>query len=90
MQTITREYGFDAGHRVMNERFKCFNAHGHRYHIKLTYSFQDMHEIGYIIDFKEIKRVGVQWIDDVIINVIYTLSGLCGLMSGITLYKLNK
>ena len=64
MQTITREYGFDAGHRVMNERFKCFNAHGHRYHIKLTYSFQDMHEIGYIIDFKEIKRVGVQWIDD--------------------------
>ncbi|MBC8421997.1 MAG: 6-carboxytetrahydropterin synthase [Pelagibacteraceae bacterium] len=64
MQTITREYGFDAGHRVMNERFKCFNAHGHRYHIKLTYSFQDMHEIGYIIDFKELKRVGVQWIDD--------------------------
>ena len=24
MQTITREYGFDTGHRVMNERFKCF------------------------------------------------------------------
>ena len=64
MQTITREYGFDTGHRVMNERFKCFNVHGHRYHIKLTYSFQDTHEIGYIIDFKEIKRVGVQWIDD--------------------------
>ena len=34
--------------------------------------------------------LGCQWVDDVIINVIYTLSGLCGLMSGITLYKLNK
>ena len=32
---------------------------------------------------------GAQHIDDIILNIIYTLSGLCGLMSGITLYKLN-
>jgi 6-pyruvoyltetrahydropterin/6-carboxytetrahydropterin synthase len=64
MQTITREYGFDCGHRVMNEMFKCFNAHGHRYQIQLTYKFESIQEIGYAIDFKEIKRVGCQWIDD--------------------------
>ncbi len=32
---------------------------------------------------------GVKQIDDIILNVIYTLSGACGLMSGFTLYKLN-
>jgi len=64
MQTITRHFEFDAGHRVLNEKFKCFAAHGHRYTIDLVYSFEDMHEIGYVIDFKEIKRVGCMWIDD--------------------------
>ena len=33
---------------------------------------------------------GAQHIDDIVINIIYTLSGAFGLMSGITLYKLNK
>mgnify|MGYP001159878569 FL=1 len=32
---------------------------------------------------------GVNHIDDIILNIIYTLSGACGLMSGVTLYKLN-
>jgi 6-pyruvoyltetrahydropterin/6-carboxytetrahydropterin synthase len=31
---------------------------------ELTFQFKDMTEIGYAIDFKEIKRVGCQWIDD--------------------------
>ena len=43
---------------------KCFNLHGHTYLFDLTFSFGDMKEIGYQIDFKEIKRVACQWIDD--------------------------
>lgn len=66
MQTIVRKGNFDSGHRVMNERFKCFNCHGHTYLFELHYSFMNMEEIGYAIDFKEIKRVGCAWIDDIL------------------------
>jgi 6-pyruvoyltetrahydropterin/6-carboxytetrahydropterin synthase len=63
-QTITRKGTFDSGHRVMNEKMKCFNLHGHTYLFELTFSFNSMESIGYAIDFKEIKRVASQWIDD--------------------------
>lgn len=63
-QYISRKGNFDSGHRVMNERMKCFNIHGHTYLYELTFEFNEMEEIGYAIDFKEIKRVGCQWIDD--------------------------
>lgn len=66
VQTITRKGSFDSGHRVMNEKFKCFNMHGHTYLFELTFGFSESKEIGYAIDFKEIKRVGCQWIDDVL------------------------
>lgn len=48
----------------MNERMKCFNLHGHTYLCELRFSFTATQDIGYAIDFKEIKRVGCQWIDD--------------------------
>ncbi len=66
MQYITRKGSFDSGHRVMNECMKCFNLHGHTYLYELVFSFDTMEDIGYAIDFKEIKRVGCQWIDDML------------------------
>lgn len=65
-QTITRKGSFDSGHRVMNEKFKCFNIHGHTYLYELTFGFSQSKQIGYAIDFKEIKRIGCQWIDDIL------------------------
>lgn len=65
-QYISRKGNFDSGHRVMNEFMKCFNIHGHTYLYELTFSFENMEEIGYAIDFKEIKRVFCQWIDDIL------------------------
>ena len=65
-QYVTRTVTFDAGHRVMNERMKCFNLHGHTYKAELTFVFYQMEDIGYAIDFKEIKRIGCQWIDDML------------------------
>jgi 6-pyruvoyltetrahydropterin/6-carboxytetrahydropterin synthase len=65
-QTITRKGTFDSGHRVMNECMKCFNLHGHTYLYELEFRFSQMEDIGYAIDFKEIKRVGCQWIDDIL------------------------
>lgn len=66
VQYISRKGNFDSGHRVMNEFMKCYNIHGHTYLYELTFSFENMEEIGYAIDFKEIKRVFCQWIDDIV------------------------
>lgn len=66
MQFITRKGNFDSGHRVLNEARKCFNVHGHTYLYELTYQFEQTEDIGYAIDFKEIKRVHCQWIDDIL------------------------
>lgn len=66
MQIITRKGNFDSGHRVMNESMKCFNLHGHSYLYDLSFCFQQSEEIGYALDFKEIKRVYCQWIDDIL------------------------
>lgn len=64
MNTVVRKGSFDAGHRVMHERFKCFNTHGHTYLYELHFEYGDTGALGYAIDFKEIKRVACQWIDD--------------------------
>ena len=55
-ETITKTGTFDAGHRVMYERFKCNNLHGHTYKYELTISYTNKLPLGYAIDFKEIKR----------------------------------
>ena len=33
---------------------------------------------------------GSQYLEEMTIFVVYTFSGICGLLSGIALYKLNK
>jgi 6-pyruvoyltetrahydropterin/6-carboxytetrahydropterin synthase len=66
MSTITRIFTFDSGHRVMNEKMKCFNLHGHTYKVEATWQYDDIEDIGYAIDFKEIKRVFGEFIEDYI------------------------
>lgn len=64
-QTITRKGSFDAAHRVMHERVKCFNLHGHTFLYELTFAFKEPEDLGYALDFKEIKRVACAYIDEV-------------------------
>ena len=64
MQTLTRIFEFDAAHRVMHERVKCYNLHGHRFKVELTFSYENKGALGYAIDFKEIKRIAGAWIDE--------------------------
>lgn len=63
METLTRVFEFDAAHRIMNERVKCFNLHGHRFRVETTFEYNSKGSLGYAIDFKEIKRVVGDWID---------------------------
>lgn len=61
---ILRKGKFDAGHRIMHEYKKCFNIHGHEFRYTMKFNFTENLEIGYPIDFKELKRIGCQWIRD--------------------------
>lgn len=62
-QYITRSGSIDLSHRVLNESKKCFNLHGHTYLYELTFEFSVSDDIGYPVDFKEIKRVAGEWLD---------------------------
>lgn len=64
MATVTRIFEFDAAHRVMNERVKCFNLHGHRFKVEVTFEYNRKAALGYAIDFKEIKRIVGAYIDE--------------------------
>lgn len=63
-QIIAKKGSFDSMHRVMNEKMKCFNIHGHTYLYELKFGYNTEEAIGYAIDFKEIKRIHMQFIDD--------------------------
>lgn len=62
--TITRKGSFDAAHRVMHQTSACRFYHGHLYQYELTFEYIDVEAIGYAIDFKEIKRIACQFIED--------------------------
>lgn len=64
MQTMIRRGAFDAGHRVMHQRFKCANLHGHTYIYELHLAFADVERIGYALDFSEVKRIACAWVDE--------------------------
>jgi len=64
IQFITRKTNMSCGHRVMDHTMKCFSLHGHEYLVELTFSFSQTDRIGYALDFSEIKRVFVQFLQD--------------------------
>jgi len=45
---------FEAGHRQLGDKGKCSNLHGHNWKVEIEID-GDVNEIGYIIDFKELK-----------------------------------
>lgn len=56
MKTLTKRFEFDAAHRIMDEKVKCFNLHGHRFAVDITFSFEHVRNLGYAVDFKELKE----------------------------------
>lgn len=94
-QQLTRAFEFDAAHRIMNEPVKCFNLHGHRFNVEFTFEYYTCSEIGYAIDFKELKDIIGGWIDEhldhaCILNPRDTeLIELCK-KNGWKLYVMNK
>lgn len=68
IQYINKDFTFDAAHRIVNHVGGCGNIHGHLYFGTLRFSFksEEMEDpgLGYAIDFSEIKRIGLAFIND--------------------------
>ena len=64
---ITKEIGFDMGHRVPNHKSKCSNVHWHRYTAFITLEWNIVDEIWsnewMVIDFWDIKTISKNFID---------------------------
>lgn len=63
MFTVTKQFGFDAAHRLIGHEGKCKHLHGHRYTVEITCT-GELDPIGRVVDFSVIKDVFGWWIDD--------------------------
>jgi 6-pyruvoyltetrahydropterin/6-carboxytetrahydropterin synthase len=72
MFEVTIEETFAAGHALRNYRGKCENVHGHNYRCQVTFSGEQLDEIGLLVDFVELKkavhsvldRMDHQWLNE--------------------------
>lgn len=63
MITITQDFHWDAGHRLLNHEGKCKYLHGHRYTAEVTLQAPQLDTLGRVIDFGEVKKIIGAWID---------------------------
>lgn len=56
---IYKQFTFDAAHYLPNvpETHKCRKVHGHTYHLTLFFEGDLSPNLGWVIDFSEIKKV---------------------------------
>jgi 6-pyruvoyltetrahydropterin/6-carboxytetrahydropterin synthase len=57
MFEISKELTFDSGHRLSKHNGKCFHLHGHTYKAEVTLRGNTLHEVGYLIDFTDVKEL---------------------------------
>lgn len=64
MISITRMFGFDAAHRVLNHESKCKHLHGHRYTAHVDVTADSLDQLDRIVDFGVVKELVGGWIDE--------------------------
>lgn len=64
MFTVEKEIKFCFGHRLMGYPGKCSQAHGHNGRAIIVIEQESLDDLGMVMDFKELKRKVVDWIDD--------------------------
>ncbi len=53
---ITKEFGFEAAHKLDWHSGKCKNLHGHSYKIEITIS-GEINKNGVVMDFSDFKKI---------------------------------
>ena len=64
MYRVTREIYFSYGHRLLNYDGKCRYFHGHNGKVEVELEAETLDPRGMVFDFKDIKSVIKDWIDE--------------------------
>ena len=64
MYSVTREFHFCYGHRLLNYNGKCAHPHGHNGRVEITLESETLDERGMVFDFTELKHLVNDWIDE--------------------------
>ena len=63
MFTISRQFTFCYGHRLLNHAGKCANLHGHNGKVKIDLQNSRLNPQGMVADFIDIKNSLGEWIE---------------------------
>jgi 6-pyruvoyltetrahydropterin/6-carboxytetrahydropterin synthase len=76
--TIYKQFTFDAAHFLpkVPEGHKCRQVHGHTYHLTIFISGPVTEDIGWVIDFSELKGVCKPLVDRLDHALLNEVSGL--------------
>ncbi len=57
--TISKEFGFSASHQLtgLEENHPCSRLHGHNYIVKVTLGADNLDEIGFVTDYRELEPI---------------------------------
>jgi len=61
--TVTREFHFCYGHRLLNYNGKCAHPHGHNGKVEITLASDQLDERGMVMDFADLKITVGTWIE---------------------------
>ena len=63
MFTISRQFTFCYGHRLLNHTGKCAHLHGHNGTVKITLRNSQLNPQGMVADFIDVKNSIGKWIE---------------------------
>jgi 6-pyruvoyltetrahydropterin/6-carboxytetrahydropterin synthase len=64
MYSVTREFTFCYGHRLVDYDGKCRHLHGHNGKAVITLAADRLDHLGMVLDFTRLKQVVGGWIDE--------------------------
>lgn len=81
MYTLTKRLKFEAAHRIPGHPGKCDRLHGHNYVVDVEVRGTQLDELGILVDFELMKKLGRylpdhQYLNEVLPHVQPTAEGL--------------
>lgn len=64
MFTVSREFSFCYGHRLLNYQGKCAHLHGHNGIVRIILRSNELNSQGMVLDFGDLKQSIGAWIEE--------------------------
>ena len=58
------ELSFASGHRLLEHKVKCVFPHGHTYSAEIWVDSETLDDLGFVVDFTELKQNVGAWIEE--------------------------